>query len=239
MSEILVEADKITKFFAGKVAVNKIDMQIKAGEVVALIGPNGAGKSTTMRMLTGFMQPDSGNVTVKKRSMTRNPNECKKHIGYLAEASGSYPDLTAMEYLTFIASSYNLSDIQQKIADVSKLTGIDSFMNKVIENLSKGMKQRVFLAATLIHNPNILILDEPTEGLDPNQKQEMYSLLAKIAKTKAILLSTHSLEEVENICSRVIMIDEGEIIADETPKKFKKRAGDMQSSFSKLTKGGK
>jgi ABC-2 type transport system ATP-binding protein len=239
VSEILVKINKLTKSFGSEVAVNSINLQIKAGEVVALIGPNGAVKSTTMRMITGFLQPDKGEVFIQNNNMHKNPYECKKHIGYLAETSGSYPDLTVREYLSFISNAYDLTNVESKVKEVAKLTRIDSFMDKIIETLSKGMKQRVFLAASLIHNPDILILDEPTEGLDPNQKKEMHTLLTKLAKTKAILLSTHVLEEVEQICSRVIVINKGEIIADETPKAFKKRGGDMQSSFSKLTKEGK
>ncbi len=237
MSDILVNVENISKHFDKTIAVNEISLNIKAGEIVALIGPNGAGKSTTMRIITGFLQPDSGNVLIKNMNMLKNSYECKKNIGYLAEVSGIYQDLTTREYLEFIANAYNLSDIDSKIIEVSKLTRIGKSLDKTLENLSKGMKQRVFLAGSLIHNPDILVLDEPTEGLDPNQKQEMQTLLKKLAEDKkAILLSTHVLEEVSNICSRVIVISDGKILADETPKKKKKRAGDMNKSFAELTK---
>jgi ABC-2 type transport system ATP-binding protein len=239
VSKALIKIKNITKSFGTEIAVNKVNLQVEAGEVVALIGPNGAGKSTTMRIIAGFLKPESGEVRINNIPMDKDPCTCKRSIGYLAEESGNYPELTVLEYLHFIAESYDLDEAQSKMDSVAKLARIDSFLNKTIGKLSKGMKQRVFLAASLIHDPDILILDEPTEGLDPNQKEEMYTLLGKIAKTKGVLLSTHVLDEIEKICSRVVVINKGKIVADETPKAFKKHGGTMQKSFKKMTAGGK
>lgn len=236
---MLVQAKNICKSFGSTVAVDGISLEADVGEIVGIVGPNGAGKSTTLRMLAGFVTPAEGEVKIKSYDLKKDEKQCKSHIGYLAEVSGVYPDLTVTEYLTFIGRAYNLDKLEDKIAEVAKVAGIDTFMHKPVEWLSKGMKQRVFLAGSLIHDPEVLIMDEPMEGLDPNQKLEMHALLKKLAKKKAILLSSHVLEEVESICSRIVVIADGKIVADETPKAFKKREGDMNKSFSKLTQGGK
>lgn len=240
MSRIpLISADNIHKKFGITKAVNDLSFHAHRGEIVGVMGPNGAGKSTTMRILAGFIKPDSGTVVIEDIDVVKRTRDAQRAIGYLPENGGIYEDLTVKEYLEFIARSYdigNKKDCLRAIDAIAVKTHCDTFLNRCMQALSKGMRQRVFLAGALIHNPTVLILDEPTDGLDPNQKHEMRELLLSLKSDKTIILSTHILEEAEAICDRVVVVNKGSIIADETPKELAARtSGDIQKAFRQLT----
>ena len=212
----------LVKNYGEQIAVNKISFQLKKGEIVGFLGPNGAGKSTTMKMITGYLVPDSGEIFIGDLNALDNPIEAKKKIGYLPEANPLYYEMYVREYLGFIANIHKLKNKKQLIEDVIKTVGLTIESSKKIGQLSKGYKQRVGLAAALIHNPEILILDEPTSGLDPNQIIEIRSVIKSLAETKTILFSSHIMQEVEALCDRVIIINKGNIVADDTVDKLQK-----------------
>ena len=195
--------------------VNNISFEINQGEIVGFLGPNGAGKSTTMKMITGFIEANEGNIEVCGISVKKNKLAIKKKIGYLPEANPLYFDLYIREYLAFIAGIHSIKDSKKRIEEVIKLVGLTVEANKKIGQLSKGYKQRVGLAAALIHDPEVLILDEPTSGLDPNQIIEIRTVMQNLGKKKTILFSSHIMQEVEAICKRVIIINKGNIVADD------------------------
>ena len=199
-------------------AVNNISFSVAKGEIVGFLGPNGAGKSTTMKMITGYLQPDGGTAFVCGISVAANPIEVKKKIGYLPEANPLYYDMYVWEYLQFIAGVHHTKDIKAAVNQVITLTGLITESKKKTGQLSKGYKQRVGLAAALIHNPEVLILDEPTSGLDPNQITEIRSVIKEQARDKTVLFSSHILSEVEAICNRIIIINRGQLVADDTIK---------------------
>lgn len=216
-------------------AVNKISFSATQGEVVGFLGPNGAGKTTSMKMITGFLAPTSGTAYIGGYDILEQPIEAKKLLGYLPEGAPSYPDMTVKQFLSFIADVRGItsSDKEEKIADVVNKVSLQSVLFQRIETLSKGFKRRVGLAQALIHDPSVLILDEPTDGLDPNQKREMRKLITTLAKNKVIILSTHSLEEVEAICDRVIIVAAGKIILDSTPQELAQKQA-KQSTIAAL-----
>lgn len=195
--------------------VNNISFEINQGEIVGFLGPNGAGKSTTMKMITGFIEANEGNIEVCGISVKKNKLAIKKKIGYLPEANPLYFDLYIREYLAFIAGIHTIKESKKRIEEVIKLVGLTAESNKKIGQLSKGYKQRVGLAAALIHDPEVLILDEPTSGLDPNQIIEIRTVIQNLGKKKTILFSSHIMQEVEAICKRVIIINKGNIVADD------------------------
>jgi len=213
----MIQVENLSKSFNNISAVKNINFKINKGEIVGLLGPNGAGKTTTMRMLTGFYKPTSGNITINGLSVENQRIDVQKMIGYLPENSALYTDMLVCDYLYFIASAFQLDNsIYQKNLDYAvSATGIEKYYYRPISQLSKGYKQRVGIAATLIHDPLILILDEPTSGLDPNQIIEIQKLIIKLAENKTIILSTHILNEIENTCKRAIIISEGTIVLDE------------------------
>lgn len=213
---------ELTKTFDTFTAVNKISFFANQGEVVGFLGPNGAGKTTSMKMISGFLAPTSGTAYIGGYDILEQPLQAKKILGYLPEGAPSYPDMTVKEFLSFIADvrHINASDKEFKIADVVNKVNLQSVLFHRIETLSKGFKRRVGMAQALIHDPSVLILDEPTDGLDPNQKREMRNLITNLAKNKVIILSTHSLEEVEAVCDRVIVVANGKIILDSTPQEL-------------------
>lgn len=198
-------------------AVNNISFSIQKGEIVGFLGPNGAGKSTTMKIITSYLPPTEGEVLVNGFDVAQQPMDVKRIIGYLPEHNPLYLDMYVHEYLHFVCSLYQMSSSQahQRINEMIDLCGLSKEQNKKIESLSKGYRQRVGLAQALIHNPEVLILDEPTSGLDPNQILEIRKLLKKISENKTVLLSTHIMQEVEALCDRVIVIHQGEIVADD------------------------
>ncbi len=210
-----IKVSGLKKLYGEQKAVNDISFAIEQGEIVGFLGPNGAGKSTTMKMITGYLTPDAGEIEVAGIRIKDSPNESKKKIGYLPEANPLYFDMYVREYLEFIAGVHQVKDVKTAIEDVILLTGLGPEKHKKIGQLSKGYKQRVGLAAALIHDPEVLILDEPTSGLDPNQIIEIRDVIRKLGKNKTILFSSHILQEVEALCSRVIIINKGELVADD------------------------
>lgn len=217
-----VKIDQVVKKYGSQVALNKVSFEVFTGEVAGFIGPNGAGKSTLMKIISGLLLPDSGDVLVNGTSVTENPLQVKKKLGYLPENNPLYPEMYILEYLEYVAGFYMpVTTGKNIIKDTVDLTGLKPEINKRIGQLSKGFRQRVGIAQALLHDPDVLILDEPTTGLDPNQIIEIRNLISHIANEKTILLSTHILQEVEAICDRVIIIDNGIIIADDIPSNLK------------------
>lgn len=210
-----IEINRITKLYGDQKAVNQLNFSIQQGEIVGFLGPNGAGKSTTMKMITGYLIPDSGFAKVCDINVVNNPIEVKKKIGYLPESNPLYYDMYIKEYLDFVGGIHKVNNRPQKIRDVIELTGLGVEQKKKIGQLSKGYKQRTGLAAALIHDPEVLILDEPTSGLDPNQIIEIRNVIKTQGLNKTVLFSSHILQEVEAICDRVIIINKGNLVADE------------------------
>lgn len=217
-----ITVNNLTKIYGTQKAVDAISFTIDKAEIVGFLGPNGAGKSTTMKILTGYLQPDAGEAQVCGIKVEENNAATKKKIGYLPEANPLYYDMYVREYLEFIAGVYGITTVKQKITEVIETTGLSIEANKKIGQLSKGYKQRVGLAAALIHDPEVLILDEPTSGLDPNQIVEIRELIKKLGQNKTVLFSSHILQEVEAICERVIIINKGKIVADDTLSNLQK-----------------
>src|SRR3954451_21551207 len=210
-----LEVSHLLKIYGTQRAVNDVSFRIGKGEIVGFLGPNGAGKSTTMKMITGYLQPDGGKAIVSGIETVTDPLTVKKKIGYLAEANPLYYDMYVKEYLQFVAGVHRLKDIKEAVNRVITLTGLTPESKKKIGQLSKGYKQRVGLAAALVHNPEVLILDEPTSGLDPNQIVEIRNVIKGQGKDKTVLFSSHILQEVQAICDRVIIINKGELVADD------------------------
>jgi ABC-2 type transport system ATP-binding protein len=210
-----IKVSGLKKLYGEQKAVNDISFSIEQGEIVGFLGPNGAGKSTTMKMITGYLAPDAGEIEVAGIRINDQPNESKKKIGYLPEANPLYFDMYVREYLDFIAGIHQVKEPAKAIDDAIKLTGLTPEKHKKIGQLSKGYKQRVGLAAALIHDPEVLILDEPTSGLDPNQIMEIRDVIRNLGKNKTILFSSHILQEVEALCKRVIIISKGQLVADD------------------------
>lgn len=210
-----VEVKNLLKIYGEQKAVNDISFKINKSEIVGFLGPNGAGKSTTMKMITGYLQPDAGDAIVCGINVSAEPLQTKKKIGYLPESNALYYDMYVREYLGFIAEIHKISNKKQAIADTIETVGLKLESKKKIGQLSKGYKQRVGLAAALIHDPEVLILDEPTSGLDPNQIIEIREVIKQQGKDKTVLFSSHILQEVEAICDRVIIINKGGIVADD------------------------
>ena len=210
----MIKVENVTKLYGTQHALNNVSLTINEGEIVGLLGPNGAGKSTLMKIITCFIPPTSGKVSVCGFDIFENPIDIRKNIGYLPEQNPLYLDMYVREFLRFIAGLHNLKKVDERVEEVIKTTGLSLEANKKISQLSKGYRQRVGLAQALIHDPKVLILDEPTTGLDPNQLKEIRSLIREVGKDKVIVLSTHIMQEVEAICSRAIIINHGDIVAD-------------------------
>jgi len=219
----MIKIENLVKTFGPKRAVDGISFTVERGEVLGFLGPNGAGKSTTMRMITGFMPPTSGKVAVGGYDVTESPIEVKRLIGYLPENAASYPDMTVEGFLKFAAELRGLAGQARKKAvhRVIELCFLDSVLHQSIDTLSKGYKHRTCLAQALLHDPQVLIMDEPTDGLDPNQKHEVRNLIRELGANKAIVFSTHILEEVDAACTRAIIIDRGRIVANGTPQELR------------------
>ena len=215
-----IEVQSLVKLYGEQKAVNNISFKVDKGEIVGFLGPNGAGKSTTMKILTGYLEQDGGTAKVCGIDVSREPLETKKKIGYLPEANPLYYDMYVREYLDFVADVHEVKNKKDKIEEVIKTVGLTPERQKKIGQLSKGYKQRVGLAAALIHDPEVLILDEPTTGLDPNQIIEIREVIRSLGQQKTILFSSHILQEVEAICDRVIIINKGQLVADDTLSKL-------------------
>jgi ABC-2 type transport system ATP-binding protein len=221
-----ISVQSLQKVYGQQTAVNNISFSVNQGEIVGFLGPNGAGKSTTMKILTGYLKPDGGTATIAGIDVTRDPLSAKARIGYLPESNPLYYDMYVREYLQFMADVHNIADKKGRINAVITQVGLSPESHKKIGQLSKGYKQRVGLAAALIHDPEVLILDEPTTGLDPNQIIEIREVIRSLGAQKTILFSTHILQEVEAVCNRVIIINKGNLIADNNLK-------DLQARHSK------
>ncbi len=213
-----IQVSNLTKIYGEQKAVNSINFEIKTGEIAGFIGPNGAGKSTTMKILTGYLPPSDGQVFINGMNIFEKSIEIRRQIGYLPEHNPLYPEMYIKEFLEFSAGIYKIKATKKLIDDIIELTGLGREQHKKIEALSKGYRQRVGLAQALIHNPSVLILDEPTTGLDPNQIVEIRNLISEIGKEKTVMLSTHIMQEVEAICDRIIIINKGVIAANEEQK---------------------
>ncbi len=224
-SEILVDVRNIKKSFGPIKAVDDISFQVKRGDIFGFLGPNGAGKSTAMKIITCFLEQDSGRVTVAGHDTLTDSLAVRQKIGYLPESAPAYGEMTVTGFLKFVAEARCVADIPAAIARVVEMTGLERVVHQTVETLSKGFKRRVGLAQALIHDPEVLILDEPTDGLDPNQKALVQDLINRIARNKAIILSTHILDEVERVCNRALIISRGQMLVDSTPRDLMARAG--------------
>ena len=218
--------DGITKTYGRQNAVDKLSFQVKTGEVLGFLGPNGAGKTTTMKAITGYLETNAGDIEVGGVSVNQNPEEVKKFIGYLPEHNPLYQDMPVIDYLVFIAGLHGVEKgmIESRVTEMIQVCGLKSEKHKKIRELSKGYKQRVGLAQALIHDPEVLILDEPTTGLDPNQIVEIRELIKKIGREKTVILSSHILAEVEATCDRILIINNGKIVANGTAEELRRQA---------------
>lgn len=237
----MVEVKGLVKHYGPIRAVEGVSFSVKRGDILGFLGPNGAGKSTTMKMITGYIPPTSGTAVVDGFDVREAPLEVKRRIGYLPESSPAYQEMTVVEFLRFIAEVRRIGDkaaCARRIDEVVQLCRLTEVRHQTIETLSKGFKQRVGFAQAVLHDPPVLILDEPTDGLDPNQKHEVRRIITGMAANKAIILSTHILEEVDAICTRAIIIARGKVIVDETPASLKQRSetGRLDDIFRKLTR---
>jgi ABC-2 type transport system ATP-binding protein len=221
----MIEVKGLVKTYGPKRAVDGVSFTVRKGDILGFLGPNGAGKSTTMKMITGFLRPDGGTARVDGIDVAADPVAVKNKLGYLPENAPMYPEMTVQEFLTFIADvrGYRGAEAAAQVDHAVALTHLEKVRRQTLETLSKGYRQRVGFAQALLHDPAGLVLDEPTDGLDPNQKNEVRSLIKRLAPEKAIILSTHILEEVEAICNRVIIISAGKVVVDETPAQLQSR----------------
>ena len=234
-----IKIKSLTKSFGAIRAVRNVSFNVSHGEVLGFLGPNGAGKSTTMKMITGFLEPTSGTVEVNGHDVLENPLSVKRSIGYLPEGAPAYGEMTVRNFLNFIADIRQLNGAirKKRLDEVIETINIGTVIDQSIETLSKGFKRRVGLAQAILHDPNILILDEPTDGLDPNQKHEVRNLIKKMSMEKAIIISTHILEEVDAVCTRAIIISSGELLFDGTPTQLiaKSDQSDIDHAFRNIT----
>lgn len=229
----MIEIKNITKIYGDQRALDDVSFSVAEGEIVGLLGPNGAGKSTLMKVLTCFLPPTSGEAWICGSSIFDNPLEVRRSIGYLPEHNPLYLDMYVREFLSFSAGLCKVNNVKQRVEEMIALTGLTPESNKKIAQLSKGYRQRVGLAQAMIHDPQVLILDEPTTGLDPNQLEEVRTLIRNVGKSKIVLLSTHIMQEVEAMCSRAIIINHGKIVSDD--KLGHITSAELTEKFHKLT----
>lgn len=222
-----IQVTQLSKVYGEQKAVDDISFQLNKGEIVGFLGPNGAGKSTTMKMITGYLPPSGGQALVSGFNVAEQPLEVRRRVGYLPESNPLYPDMYIKEFLTFVANVHQLGrNAAQRIREMIALTGLEPEQKKKISALSKGYRQRVGLAQALLHDPEVLILDEPTSGLDPNQLADIRQVIRALGNNKTVILSTHIMQEVEAMCSRVIIINKGKIIADDSLQNLQQRRTD-------------
>ncbi len=235
----LIEITGLTKRFGTFTAVDGISFHVERGEVLGFLGPNGAGKSTTMRMLAGFITPTDGSARICGFDVQKQGVAARRHLGYLPEGAPTYPDMAVGDFLRFCGRirGFRGSELTDRVNHALHLTALEEVRLLPIETLSKGFKRRVGLASTLLHDPDVLVLDEPTDGLDPNQKHDVRGLIQSMAATKAIIISTHILEEVDAVCTRAMVIASGRVLADSTPKELAAMhpSGKLDDVFRKLT----
>lgn len=241
MSMVMVELDRLSKSFGDFCAVDGISLTVSKGEVLGFLGPNGAGKTTTMRMISGFLTPTAGTARVCGHDVISDPTAVKSVIGYMPEGSPSYDDMSVLGFLKFIGEirGFSGADRDERIARVVKRLELGDVIERPIEVLSKGYRRRVGLAQSMLHDPPVLLLDEPTDGLDPNQKHQVRSLIAEMAAEKAIIISTHILEEVEAVCTRAVIIGRGKVLADGTAAELRALVpgGTLDDVFRLVTTG--
>jgi ABC-2 type transport system ATP-binding protein len=235
----LIEIERLTKRFGTFTAVDDVSFNVARGEVLGFLGPNGAGKSTTMKMLAGFVTPTLGTARICGHDVQTDSLAARKALGFLPEGAPTYPEMSVLAFLQFVARvrGYRGSELADRVEAAIGMTTLESVRFQPVETLSKGFKRRVGLAQSLLHDPPVLVLDEPTDGLDPNQKHEVRTLIARMSADKAIVISTHILEEVEAVCSRAIIIARGRVVADATPAELAKRhpSGKLDDVFREIT----
>jgi|TARA_B110000881_G_scaffold65727_1_gene56891 ABC-2 type transport system ATP-binding protein len=233
----MIEINNLTKKFDQFTAIDDLTFTVKEGEVLGFLGPNGAGKSTTMKLITGFLSASHGSISIDGFEISKNPIEAKSLMGYLPEGAPSYGDMTTLEFLNFVAQirGYTGEEITRRVQRVLDEVELNSVSQQTIETLSKGFKRRVGLAQAIMHDPKVLILDEPTDGLDPNQKHHVRELIKNLARDKIVIISTHILEEVAAVCSRAIIIAQGRIVADGTPAELEARSKYHQAVSVRLS----
>ena len=229
----MIQVENVTKKYGSFVAVNNINFEIEEGEIVGFLGPNGAGKSTTMNMITGFIEPTSGRIIVDGYDISKKPRKAKRQIGYMPEGVPLYSDLTVKEFVTYMAELKGIpsKEKKEKVKKVLDATGLAEVSNKLTKNLSRGYKQRVSMAGALVGDPKVIILDEPTVGLDPKQVTEIRALIKELGKEHTVILSSHILSEVSQICNRVIIINKGEIVAIDTPENLENKVVNENSVY--------
>ncbi|MCB1641885.1 MAG: ATP-binding cassette domain-containing protein [Xanthomonadales bacterium] len=237
----MIEADGLSKFYGNFAACRDVTFKIKEGEVAAFLGPNGAGKSTTMKLLTGYLAPSTGSARIAGFNVATERLEAASQLGYLPENGPLYPDMSPRALLSFFAQARGLTgpEFDRRLDAVVQTCHLEAVIGKPIGKLSKGYRQRVGMAQALLHDPQVLILDEPTAGLDPNQIREVRRMIRELGKTKTILLSTHILQEVEAMCNRVVFINEGRLIFDGAPDVLAAEHGNLDDRFHELTLGAK
>ena len=228
-----IQVKDVSKYYGQQAALQSISFEVKKGEIVGFLGPNGAGKSTLMKIISTYLTADEGRVDICQENVEGNPLNVRQKVGYLAEHNPLYLEMYIKEYLGFVAELYGCS--KKRVVEMIEETGLSTEQHKKIGDLSKGYRQRVGLAAALIHEPEVLILDEPTTGLDPNQLVEIRNLIKNSGKNKTVMLSTHIMQEVEKMCNRVIIINKGKIVADEQLESLKAKKIDLESYFQRLT----
>ena len=230
-----LEIKNVSKIYGDQQALIDVSFSLKKGDIVGFLGPNGAGKTTLMKIITSILQQDSGVITINGYNTQTNEISTKRQIGYLAENNPLYKDMLVTEYLDFIASLYKIDNKKDKVNEIINKTGLNGEIKKRIEELSKGYKQRVGIAAALVHDPKVLILDEPTTGLDPNQLVEIRKLIQEVGKEKIVLLSTHILQEIPKICNHIIIINKGKIVENIKMQDLIKTKNNLEKHFQKLT----
>ncbi len=236
---MLLQVDGLRKSFGPRLAVDNVGFQLDVGEIVGFLGPNGAGKTTTMRMIAGYLEPDDGQARVFNLDVARDRRRAQERVGYLPEGNPLYGEMTPWSFLRFVAEVRGLprEAARNAVRRAAQDAALDDAIDRPIDTLSKGYRRRVGLAAALLHDPMLLILDEPTDGLDPNQRSAVRALIKRLGLERGLIISTHSLEEVEAVCTRAIVIDRGRIVADDTPAKLAAAHGGLAGAFTALTTG--
>lgn len=239
VNDVLVRVRDLRKSYGSIRALDGISFEVSRGDILGFLGPNGAGKTTAMKLITGFLEPDSGSVVVDGHDVGRDPLAAQRCIGYLPENAPAYGEMTVDGFLRFIADAREVVDVESAIDRVVDMAALRKVRYQTIETLSKGFKRRVGLAQAMIHNPNVLILDEPTDGLDPNQRVLVQDLLANLSQERCVILSTHILDEAEKVCNRAIIISDGRILVDSTPRDLVEQSssGRLDEVFRTLTQG--
>lgn len=235
---MLLQVEGLRKTFGRRVAVDGIGFAVDVGEIVGFLGPNGAGKTTTMRMIAGYLEPDAGTVKVFNIDVARERRRAQERLGYLPEGAPLYGEMTPWSFLRFVAETRGMTreGARHAVRRAAQDARLGDSIDRPIETLSKGYRRRVGLAAALLHDPMLLVLDEPTDGLDPNQRHAVRDLVRKLGEDRGLIISTHSLEEVEAVCTRAILIDQGRIVADQTPQSLIEKHGDLDRAFAALTR---